>query len=220
MIWFTSDTHYNHKNIVKGISRWPDKSSCRDFETKEQMNDLLVENINRVVKPDDTLFHLGDFSFHGKDKIYEFRGRINCKNVHLIYGNHDTDIHEDPEVKQIFSSVAFYREININGQKIMLCHYPLRTWNKCHHESWMLYGHCHGKLQHHIPAELLRSLIADSRWDDIRSLANNKEVPGICTNGRSMDVGVDTHHQFRPYSYTEIHDIMAKKFFTPADDHR
>jgi calcineurin-like phosphoesterase family protein len=219
MIYFTSDTHYNHKNLVKGISRWEDKSGCRDFNTKEEMNDLLVENINKVVKPDDVLFHLGDFAFHGKHFIKEFREKINCKNVHLIYGNHDPDIYDDPEIQSIFSSVAFYREISINGQKIMLMHYPLRTWNQWHHGSWMLYGHCHGKLQHQIPSQLLKQLIDEKRWDDLYALADGKEVEGLCPNGRSMDVGIDTHPQFRPYSISEIHEIMEKKSFTAADDH-
>ena len=49
MIWFTSDTHYNHKNLVKGISRWEDKSGCSDFATKEEMNELLIKNIKFIL---------------------------------------------------------------------------------------------------------------------------------------------------------------------------
>jgi calcineurin-like phosphoesterase family protein len=211
MIWFTSDTHYNHRNICRGISKWEDTSRCRDFNSLEEMNDTIVNNINRVVKEDDTLFHLGDWSFHGTDKIYEFRKKIVCKNVHLIYGNHDTAIHQDSAIQQIFSSVAFYREISINGQNVMLMHYPLRTWNKWHHDSWMLYGHCHGNLQHQIPSRMLKQLIEEERWDDIEALAEGKDVDGLCPNGKSLDVGIDTHPEFRPYSITELHEIMSKK---------
>lgn len=220
MIYYTSDTHYNHKNLIKGISNWTDASGCRDFKTKEEHDDTLIHNINKCVKADDILFHLGDVAFQGREKIIEFRNRINCKTVHLILGNHDTDIHADAELQQIFSSVDFYREININGQKIVICHYPLRTWNKWHHGSWMLHGHCHGKLQHQIPATLLKKLLEEKEMDVLWSLANNETVDGYCPNGKSLDVGLDTHPQFRPYSHTELVEIMATKTFTAVDDHR
>ncbi len=79
MIYFTSDSHYNHKNIVSGVTRWEDKSGCRDFSTKEEMDEAIIANINRVVKTDDTLFHLGDVAFQGPDKVKEFRARINVR---------------------------------------------------------------------------------------------------------------------------------------------
>lgn len=220
MIWFTSDSHYNHRNIVRGVSSWPNKNSCRNFNTVDEMNMIMVESINRVVKVDDTLFHLGDWSFHGKEYISEFRKKINCKNVHLIYGNHDVEISKDPTFQELFASVEFYREVNINGQKIVLCHYPLRTWNKCHHGSWHLFGHCHGHLSHQVPAAVLKTLLTEKRWDDLYALSEGLDVDGICSNGKSFDVGIDTHPQFRPYSYTEIHDIMSKKSFTPVTNHR
>ena len=40
--WFTGDSHFGHKNMVKGVSAWPDKSACRDFQSIEEMNDQLV----------------------------------------------------------------------------------------------------------------------------------------------------------------------------------
>jgi calcineurin-like phosphoesterase family protein len=219
MIYFTSDTHYNHKNIVKGVSRWDDKSGCRDFGSIKEMNDRIIEGINSCVKEDDVLFHLGDWSFHGDAAIYELRGRIKCKNVHLILGNHDTELYEKQEIHSLFSSVSFYREINVNGQKIVLCHYPLRTWNKIHHGAWMLHGHCHGKLRHQVPAELLLHLLENRRLDDVWKLARNEEVKDLCPNGRSLDVGIDTHPEFRPYSITEIYDLMQTRFFQKVDDH-
>mgnify|MGYP003704315713 CR=1 FL=1 len=45
-IWFTSDTHYSHTNIVRGVSRWTDLDKTRDFDTVEHMNDVIVNNIN------------------------------------------------------------------------------------------------------------------------------------------------------------------------------
>lgn len=219
MVYFTSDTHAFHKNLTKGVSKWPNKTECRDFANPEEMTNLLVDNINKCVQPDDTLFHLGDWSFHSVGNIFAFRNRIKCKNIHLILGNHDSDLYADPSCHSLFSSIDFYREININGRKIVLCHYPIATWNKCHHDSWMLHGHCHGKLQHQIPAQLLKHLIDKGQWDIIRKLANNEQVPGITPNGKRMDVGVDTHPEFRPYSITEIDEIMKTRFFVQTDNH-
>ena len=56
--------------------------------------------------------------------------------------------------------------------------------------------------------------------DVIWALANNEDVEGYCPNGRSLDVGLDTHPRFSPYSMSELHKIMAKKTFTPVDDHK
>jgi len=59
-IWFTSDTHHTHRNIAGAeISSWKDR--YRDFKTLHQMNEALVTNINKFVKEDDTLYHLGGF---------------------------------------------------------------------------------------------------------------------------------------------------------------
>jgi calcineurin-like phosphoesterase family protein len=93
MIWFTSDTHYNHKNICKGVTEWSDADiSCRDFQTIEEMNDAIVNSINKYVMENDILYHLGDWSFGGINSIWEFRKQIKCKNIHLILGNHDEHI--------------------------------------------------------------------------------------------------------------------------------
>jgi calcineurin-like phosphoesterase family protein len=184
------------------------------------MTDTIVENINRIVKPEDTLYHLGDWSFHSASNIYSFRGRINCKKIHLILGNHDTDLYEDSGTRDQFESISFYNEINIEGQKIVLCHYPIVSWNKCHRGSWMLHGHCHGTLENQVPASMLRRLLQEDRLDIIRALADNEKVPGWTPGGKRIDVGIDTHPEFRPYSMAEIQEIMASKEFVPSDDHR
>lgn len=110
-IWFTSDLHYNHRNIVKGISEWTDKSGCRNFQTLEEMNQTLVDNINDNVKENDILYCLGDWSFRGKNSIYEFRKQLNVKTIHLILGNHDLHIEKG-------SSVQINDEVEINCQKL------------------------------------------------------------------------------------------------------
>ena len=73
-IWFTSDTHYWHKNITYGVSVWPDKeNNCRKFNTTQEMSSHIVDQINKYVGQDDVLFHLGDWSFGGIQNIWNFR---------------------------------------------------------------------------------------------------------------------------------------------------
>ena len=55
--WFTSDTHFGHKNIIEYCKR--------PFSSVEQMNEMLIKKWNNKVKVDDIVFHLGDFSFRG-----------------------------------------------------------------------------------------------------------------------------------------------------------
>ena len=74
-VWITSDTHYSHKNICRGVTNWrmPDGSvpeaQTRPFETIEKMNSTIVNNINECVGQDDILIHLGDWSFSGFETI-------------------------------------------------------------------------------------------------------------------------------------------------------
>src|ERR1700751_1321730 len=88
MIWFTSDLHLGHRNIVgEKVSSW--KDGFRDFDSVKQMDDVILKAINDNVKWDDTLYILGDFSFKGNPEVGVYRNRINCQNIFFIKGNHD-----------------------------------------------------------------------------------------------------------------------------------
>ena len=132
-IWFTSDTHFGHKNIIK--------YSNRPFETKEEMDFKMIENWNKRVGRADTVYHLGDFCFMDEQSGQSILNRLNGKK-HLIIGNHD----KAGTRLQGWESISHYKEVSIDGQFIILCHYAMRVWNKSHHGSWMLYGHSHGSL--------------------------------------------------------------------------
>lgn len=106
-IFVTSDTHFSHTNLCRGTSKWTSVNSSnpngtRDFDTIGEMNDAIVNAINSRVGEDDILYHLGDWSFGGWKNIYEFRKRINCKNIHLILGNHDEHIWKDKFFPHLF----------------------------------------------------------------------------------------------------------------------
>lgn len=192
-IYFTSDTHYSHSNICRSTSRWPESDKTRDFETLEHMDNSIVDNINNVVGEDDHLFHLGDWSFGGFEKIREFRERIICKNVHIVLGNHDHHIDRDKEgIREIFSSVNDYVFLTVVRQgpnpnkdkstkdRFVLCHFPIASWNGLSDGVIHLHGHVH--------------------------LPPNKKI----ADGRAMDVGMDGNYLV-PYSLDEVIDLLKDR---------
>lgn len=129
MIYFTSDTHFGHENIINYCQR--------PFSCVEAMDTFMLEQINATVKEDDTLYHLGDFAWHNIAK--EIRDQIKCQDIHLVWGNHDKH-----DIKGLFKSTHNILELAIEGQEIVLCHYPMRAWNRSHYGAWNLFGHVHG----------------------------------------------------------------------------
>ena len=79
-IFFTSDTHFTHNNIIKFCNR--------PFKDVEEMNQTLVDNWNKVVGPTDIIYHLGDFCFAGSAEWHSIIGQLNGR-IHLILGNHE-----------------------------------------------------------------------------------------------------------------------------------
>lgn len=155
--FFTSDTHAFHKNICRGVTEWgPDNlNMVRDFDDQFQMTDVLAERINSIVGPDDVLYHLGDWSFGGKDKIKIFREMINCKKIHLILGNHDHNIDKNyDDCRKLFESVSLYKEKMFNGALFCMCHYPLGSWNGIGKGAINLYGHCHASYTRNIGRQM------------------------------------------------------------------
>lgn len=132
MIYFTADTHFGHEAIMR--------HSKRPFLTVSKHDAVLVSNINAVVQPSDTLYHLGDFAWHN---LASYRARIRCKQIHLVLGNHDRLKAPD---RELFCSISDIKKVRVAEQKIYLCHYAMRVWNCSHHGSWHLYGHSHGSL--------------------------------------------------------------------------
>lgn len=202
-IWFISDTHYDHKNICSATSDWGKSRNVRKFDSLNQMNDELANNINELVQPDDILFHLGDWSFNGFENIAKFRNRLVCENIHLILGNHDHHIERNKDdMQSLFSSVNKYLELEIgipNGKSekmtklhMVLMHFPIASWNNMSRGWWHLHGHVH--------------------------LPQNKKIG----QGKSMDVGCDGNH-LRPTSLSYIRAIMKtrpiKPLILPIDHH-
>lgn len=112
---------------------------------------MLVANWNERVLKGDVVYHLGDFALSWGSKhgnlIGDLLARLNGQK-HLITGNHDrSEVTKSP----LWAKVRGYAELKIDTggihkQRIVMFHYPLRSWNQMHRGAWMLHGHSHGNL--------------------------------------------------------------------------
>lgn len=148
MLFFISDLHLGHKNIINYCER--------PFDNIHDMDKMIIDAINSTVTMTDELYILGDFSFKG-DKPQHYRSQINCNNVHIILGNHDRP-QNFTQHDSGFATVNYVKEIIFHKQKIFMSHYPHRSWPSSHRGSWMLYGHTHANLNHQDITSPLKTL--------------------------------------------------------------
>lgn len=111
-IWLISDTHFNHANIIRYCNR--------PFSSVEEMNEVMVENWNKVVKPGDKVYHLGDVVMGSLDGFPELWARLNGSK-RLILGNHDDVFY--------LGRGGFFKKISLwrvwNDKPILLTHVPI-----------------------------------------------------------------------------------------------
>jgi calcineurin-like phosphoesterase family protein len=129
-IFFTADTHFGHVNIVD--------HGHRAFDDIYHMNETIIQNWNAVVRPGDRVYHLGDFGWwtgaNLEELFYRLRG-----HKHLVRGNHD-----DKRVQSLpWAWVKDIARIRVEGQRIILSHFPFRTWWGRDSGAWHLFGHLH-----------------------------------------------------------------------------
>ena len=135
--YFTSDTHFDHKNIVNFMDR--------QSNTVEEMNELMIERWNAKVRPGDVVYHVGDFSFGSKAKILEVIDRLNGQ-IHLIFGNHDSKIRDTAELRAKFTSTDHFKSVKLDGHMISMFHAPILEWPWMERGCIHLHGHTHGSL--------------------------------------------------------------------------
>ena len=135
-IFFTSDTHFGHAGAL-ALYRRP-------FASVSAMDAGIVQRWNDVVKPDDHVWHLGDFAIRQSEaRVADLLGQLSG-HKHLVAGNND------PEVTKSlpgWSSVQPYAELQIEGRLVVLCHYAFRTWRDMGRGALNLHGHSHGRLK-------------------------------------------------------------------------
>jgi calcineurin-like phosphoesterase family protein len=143
-VWITSDWHFNHTNITgPKISRWSD--GFRNFDSIEEMNTRIIDNCNAVIGENDVIINLGDVIF-GHNPEINLAGllqRIKCKEIHLVYGNHDKRIKSDPALQKLFASVQSDLFLNYRNKYFHCYHYPVGSWDSIGRGAIQLHGHCH-----------------------------------------------------------------------------
>jgi calcineurin-like phosphoesterase family protein len=134
-VWFTSDFHLGHFNIIRYCNR--------PFANTQEMDDVITDRVNACVKPNDVLYFIGDFCLGRAEQVTAYRKRLACKTIHFIEGNHDKTTRQR---QSLFASWSSLSGVNVSQQKIVLCHYAMRVWPHHAQGAWQLYGHSHGNL--------------------------------------------------------------------------
>ena len=190
-IFFASDWHLFHNSVIKP------EFDDRPFDNIHQMHDELVENWNSVVTNDDYVFYTGDLSFGSRNKTLPIIKELNGK-IHFVMGNHDK--YKDIKKLDKFVDIVDYYDLTVlddtvtegkhpGKQLICMMHYPIISWNCKGYGSWMVHGHCHGKLM--------------------------KSQPEIYEQ-KIIDVGC-MNHNYIPISYEELRNEMNTRIIKTFD---
>lgn len=182
-IWFTSDTHFGHQNILRFCER--------PFVSVEEMDNTIIERWNLKVGKDDIVFHLGDFAFATNKRWQELISLLNGK-IYLILGNHDIIRWPGTYTMQLFDRVENQMMLKIdNKYKVYLNHFPFLCYDGTYRNpedcTIQLHGHVHER-------------VGGIGKDDQRL---QYRFP------YQYDVGVDNNN-FYPISWEEILKIIHK----------
>lgn len=190
--------------LAKNGGRWHDGSWKGPREVKYKisqqgvdiMNSSLIDAINATVPKRAKLIHLGDFSINPKDpkdypryvdRCTEFRQRINCEWVGIIWGNHDLP----HEIGDLFQWNGFKAKVELPKLEtcLVLDHYFNAVYDMSHRGGLHAYGHSHSEIEEYVA----------------------KIMPGM----RAMDVGVDNAAKilgaYRPFSLKEFTDLLKDR---------
>lgn len=180
----------------------------RGYKSAADAAEKIAEQINKSVKEDDILWFLGDMFLNASDEqCLEWLSKIKCKNIHVLWGNHESNMYRlyKQEVKRQFNlddaevyplrmgNVVFmgnHLEIQIGKKKICMNHFPMRIWNKSHHNSWMLSGHSH-----------------------LNDAQRRPDFP----LAKAMDAGWDWKNDV--WTFDELEDVMSTKTVELIDHH-
>lgn len=175
--WFTADLHFGHRAILKYTDR--------PFSDLDDMKMHIVSMWNRHIRHSDDVYVLGDFTFEKKQEALDTFHALNGRK-HLIVGNHDGD----PTRKLPWETVSHIKTFRGEDVRIVMCHYPMLTWNNAHHGALHIHGHSHGNINH------------------------------LNAHTTRFDVGIDNHPDLRPFSLEELLTTMfAGRAYEPIDHH-
>lgn len=178
--WFTSDTHFYHRNVIQYCKR--------PYSSVEEMHAALIANWNELVKPEDRIWVLGDFSFSNVQKTKAILDQLNGYKI-LVPGNHDKA--RNQMLNAGFNEVTgVQHEYDLLGEKVTLCHYPFAP-----------------KPGDKLPEDGIRYL--ERRPEDKGQILLHGHVHEhwLMRGGREFNVGVDVHNM-KPISAEQIYEMI------------
>lgn len=131
---YISDLHFGHKNCIR--------HDQRPFEDVYEMDYRMIMAWNEKVQEDDHVYIVGDMFFRNDEEEQWYLRQLKG-HKHLIIGNHDYRLLKNKVAMSHFESVDQLLSIKDEDKEIILCHYPMASWNKAHHGTWHVYGHIH-----------------------------------------------------------------------------
>ena len=197
MDMFIADTHFGHTQVLE---------KCRpQFSSIEEMNEKIIDNINKKMTRNDTLYILGDFAYRSRVSPTEYLKAIKPKKV-LILGNHDSwvkKLTEDEIKKYIVGGVHNELRIKKNGIELYLCHYPRLAWDRSHYfgTTFSICGHIHNATSGRISQELFH-------------LINNQFNAGVDINNFepvTLEELIKNNQEFYKRSYTDSEKSLLCK---------
>lgn len=182
-IFFTSDLHFGHKNIMRFCNR--------PYDSIEEMDEALINNWNSVVGENDIVFNLGDFAFAPNRRWKELLSILNG-NHYLIMGNHDYTRYPGDSVMKLFKGVYPQLLLKIDNRYVYLNHFPFLCYGGSYREPYNvvynLFGHVHSG--------------PNSSGLDTDRLINIFPY--------QYDVGVDNNN-YTPVSWSEVQEIISRQ---------
>lgn len=135
--WIGSDFHFGHANIQKYCPL-----TRGHYQGVSDMDQSMIRDWNALVSPEDEVYMLGDVAFSNAEKAVAILKQLNGRKI-LVEGNHDKKNLRDRDFRACFERIHSYLDMNHNGVKIIMCHYPFAEWDQMHRGSVHFYGHLH-----------------------------------------------------------------------------
>lgn len=136
-IWFASDHHFDHNNIMKYANR--------SFANVDHMNEHMINQHNAVVANDDVVILGGDIAFCATNKANDFLNRMNGYKI-LIIGNHDWERKTGALRKYAVDEIYMSYYLEVGSKKMLITHVPFQSPVMMTDTSLInLHGHIHDK---------------------------------------------------------------------------
>lgn len=150
-IWFTSDNHIHHRNILKHCPERQNICSAKDENDVEAWDKWMIDKWNSTIGKKDIVYILGDFIFGSQESARKALQNLHGKKF-LILGNHDKGV---DKLENYFEQITQQKLVTFKKSnfdfldedfQVFMCHYPMVTWASKHYGVINAHGHCHGRL--------------------------------------------------------------------------